>query len=155
MFATRRPAPAELGGGPLVRVRSGHACEMLMLSRVFGTTLIALFAVVLAGCRAADSGAGGDRSWPRQRILLFRHLCGHMDASRFGGRRESTAWPHNRSDLGCPHPPLPSRFCRASAGLLSRLQGAIVWSRRTIETRGQFGLCRPHTSSDRRTRQTS
>jgi hypothetical protein len=37
VFATRRPAQAELGDGPLVRVRSGHAWEMLVLSRVFGT----------------------------------------------------------------------------------------------------------------------
>ena len=79
MFATYRPAPAELGGGPLVRVRSGHTCEMLVLSRVFGTALIALFAMALAGCRAADGGGGGDGSWPRQRILLFRHLCGRLD----------------------------------------------------------------------------
>jgi hypothetical protein len=37
VFATRRQAPAGFDGGPLVRVRSGHACEMLVLSRVVGT----------------------------------------------------------------------------------------------------------------------
>ena len=52
--------------------------------------------------------------------LLSPNLCGHMDASRFGGRRDSAA---AQPDLGAHTRRSPSRFCRASAGPSSRLQG--------------------------------
>jgi hypothetical protein len=88
-----------------------------------------------------------DRPKPRPTSCSARHALSSWWADscqRWARSGQCPAHPAKRAPQGLSHTSPPCM-----------LQAAIAWSKRTIETRGQFGLCRPHTSSARRTRQTS